>query len=121
MDVVTQAFRARFGWEPRHVVRAPGRVNLIGEHTDYNEGFVLPIAIDQEVRIALSPRQDRTVTLYSSNYDSETRFDLDGIEKDSTNSWSNYPRGVALFLARQNYLLTGLDGAIVSNVPIGAG
>jgi galactokinase len=120
MDVVTQVFRARFGREPRHVVRAPGRVNLIGEHTDYNEGFVLPVAIDKDVRIALSPRQDRTALIYSANYDSETEFDLDRIERDGANPWSNYPRGVALFLARQNHL-TGLDAAIVSNVPVAAG
>jgi galactokinase len=121
MDIVTQSFRARFNREPWHVVRAPGRVNLIGEHTDYNEGFVLPVAIDREVRIALSPRQDRTVVLYSANYDSRTEFDLDRIERDGVNPWSNYPRGVALFLARQNHVLTGLDGAIVSSVPVAAG
>src|SRR5262245_30581701 len=121
MDAATQVFRARFGQEPQHIVRAPGRVNLIGEHTDYNEGFVLPVAIDREITIAVSPRLDRTAIFYSANYKSETAFDLDRIEKDDTNSWSNYPRGVALFLARQNYALTGLNAAIVSTVPVAAG
>src|SRR5262245_58660672 len=121
MDAATQVFRARFGQEPQHIVRAPGRVNLIGEHTDYNEGFVLPVAIDREITIAVSPRLDRTATPYSANYDSETSFDCDRIERDVTNSWSNYPRRVALFLARQNYALTGLNAAIVSTVPVAAG
>jgi len=121
MDAVTQVFRARFGQEPQHVVRAPGRVNLIGEHTDYNEGFVLPVAIDREISIAVSPRHDRTAILYSANYDCDTEFDLDRIERDGANPWSNYPRGVALFLSRRNYLLTGLNAAIVSNVPVAAG
>jgi len=121
MDAATQVFRARFGQEPQHIVRAPGRVNLIGEHTDYNEGFVLPVAIDREITIAVSSRLDRTAILYSANYDSESSFDLDRIERDDTNSWSNYPRGVALFLAGQNYALAGLNAAIVSTVPVAAG
>src|SRR5262245_49248955 len=101
MDAATQVFRARFGQHPQHVVRAPGRVNLIGEHTDYNEGFVLPVAIDREITIAVSSRPDRTAIFYSANYDSETAFDLDEIERDDTNSWSNYPRGVGLFLSER--------------------
>jgi galactokinase len=121
MDAATQVFRARFGQEPQHIVRAPGRVNLIGEHTDYNEGFVLPVAIDRDITIAVAPRPDRTAILYSANYDSETTFDLDRIERDDTNSWSNYPRGVALFLAGQNYALAGLNAAIVSTLPVAAG
>jgi galactokinase len=96
-------------------------VNLIGEHTDYNEGFVLPVAIDREITIAVSPRPDRTAILYSANYDSETVFDLDRIERDDMNPWSNYPRGVALLLAGQNYALAGLNAAIVSTVPVAAG
>jgi galactokinase len=121
MDIATEVFRARFGREPLRAVRAPGRVNLIGEHTDYNEGFVLPVAIDKEVCVAFSPRPDREVILYSANYDSQTEFDLDQIEKDSLNPWSNYPRGVAAFLQRQGYRITGLQGVISGTVPVSAG
>ena len=96
-------------------------MNLIGEHTDYNEGFVLPVAVDREITIAVSPRPDRRAFLFSASFDSQTEFDLDCIEKDLENSWSNYPRGVAVFLKRQNRVLRGLNAAIVSNLPVAAG
>src|SRR5206468_1936077 len=72
------------------LVHAPGRVNLIGEHTDYNDGFVLPIAIEYDVRFAVAPRPDRGVQLHSVNFDAETTFDLDHIERDAAQQWGNY-------------------------------
>ncbi len=121
MNTAADVFRTRFGREPLKAVRAPGRVNLIGEHTDYNEGFVLPVAIDKEVCLAFCPRPDRKVILYSANYDSQTEFDLNQIEKDSVNPWSNYPRGVAAFLEQQGCRLIGLEGVIMGGVPVSAG
>ena len=82
------AFRERFSGEPL-VARAPGRVNLIGEHTDYNDGFVLPIAIERDVRFAVAPRVDRRVCLYSLDFNQATEFDLDTIRPDPEQGWSN--------------------------------
>jgi galactokinase len=103
------------------IVRAPGRVNLIGEHTDYNEGFVLPIAIEYDVRMAVCPRPDRIVRLYSLNFDSETTFDLDDIQRDEVNAWGNYARGMAVELTKAGYLLRGMDGVVEGNVPVASG
>src|SRR5262249_4556844 len=86
-----EAFHERYAGEPV-VVRGPGRVNLIGEHTDYNEGFVLPIAIERDVRLAVRAREDRRVRLYSLNFEQESEFDLDRIEPDERAAWSNYVR-----------------------------
>jgi galactokinase len=118
---LTEQFRARFGAEPAGLVRAPGRVNLIGEHTDYNDGFVLPVAIDRDIRIAARPRTDRLVRLYSATFDQLSTFSLDSIEPDPAASWSNYPRGVALYLQEAGFALAGMDAAIEGDVPVGAG
>jgi len=118
---VKESFRQRFGREALYMVQAPGRVNLIGEHTDYNEGFVLPIAIDKRVVIAASPRNGRKVALYSWNYNSLNEFSLESIVRDNLNPWSNYPRGVADLLQKQGYRFSGLDILIASDLPIGAG
>jgi galactokinase len=103
------------------MVRAPGRVNLIGEHTDYNDGYVFPIAIDRSVLVAASPRQDRVVRLWAVDFDAQVRFSLDSIAHDAKNKWSNYQRGVAVVLQEQGFDLCGLDIAMSSNVPIAAG
>ena len=121
MKSVKELFHKRFGREPLVVVQAPGRVNLMGEHTDYNEGFVLPIAIDKRIVIAAAPRRDHKVTLYSQNYDSLNEFSLESIVRDDLNPWSNYPRGVADLLQKQGYRLIGLDVLVTSDLPIGAG
>ena len=86
-----EEFHRRFEGEPL-VVRAPGRVNLIGEHTDYNEGFVLPIAIDRDIRFAVCRRQDRRVRLYSLDFDQESEFDLDDIRRDEAAELRSCPR-----------------------------
>ena len=87
----TRRARAELGDDFR-LFRAPGRVNLIGEHTDYNDGFVLPAAIDREVLMAAPPRADREVRLHSLDYDGESRFSLDAIGHDHKEKWSNYLR-----------------------------
>jgi galactokinase len=120
LSKMLEASRTRSGC-PAMVVRAPGRVNLIGEHTDYNDGFVLPIAIDHDVRLAVCPRSDRIVRLYSLNFQSETVFDLDDVQRDEVNQWGNYARGMAVELTRAGYLLRGMDGVVEGNVPIASG
>ena len=112
-------FRERYGSEPELVVRAPGRVNLIGEHTDYNDGFVLPMAIDRAVWIALRRRADRMVELYSLGFQEHDAFDLADTDCSSS-GWIKYVQGMALVLAEE-YALTGFEGVIAGDVPIGAG
>ena len=117
----TQAFEKLYGSRPSLLVAAPGRVNLIGEHTDYNEGFVLPAAIDRHVVIAASPRKDRQVRLYAIDFDETADFDLGDIRYDEERRWSNYQRGVAWALESDGLALQGIDAAITSDVPIGSG
>jgi galactokinase len=117
---VTEAFQRRYGEAPTLVVRAPGRVNLIGEHTDYNDGFVMPLAIDRAAWIAARPRNDSYVTLYSLDFEQMAEFSLDEIVKRE-NLWVEYIQGVAWALQESGFALQGWDGVLVGDVPIGAG
>ena len=101
--------------------RAPGRVNLIGEHTDYNGGFVLPMAIDKETVIVAAPREDRKVSAFSVNFEESAEFDLDSESKLKNGFWLNYVEGVARILERQNVCLKGANLLVWSDVPTGAG
>ncbi|MBX7186850.1 MAG: galactokinase [Vicinamibacteria bacterium] len=117
---IEEEFRLRFGGEPEVVVRAPGRVNLIGEHTDYNEGFVMPMAIDRWVTMAVRPRADGRVTLHSIDLNDEGSFALGG-EGEPGRTWIDYVRGVAWALTEAGKSLAGFDGVVSGNVPVGAG
>lgn len=122
IERVQAAFHERYASAPTFTIRAPGRVNLIGEHTDYNEGFVFPTAIDREVVIAASRRHDATVRLYSNNYQQEDSFSLDSFERLETGPlWSNYVRGVIRIVLEGGYTLGGFDAVLEGNVPQGAG
>ena len=114
-------FRERFGREPILIVRAPGRANLLGGHTDYNEGFVLPVAIDRSVLLAAAPRNDRLVVLEALDLGDRSEFNLDEPRPHQTQLWSNYQRGVAHFLQAGGHSLGGMDAALTSDVPIGSG
>jgi galactokinase len=116
----TQEFTHRFGRRPTFVVRAPGRVNLIGEHTDYNDGFVLPMAIDRAVWIALGERADRRVTLHSLDFPQAADFDLSDLSP-THEGWAEYVKGVAWALQRAGYALQGFQGVVGGDVPVGAG
>jgi galactokinase len=120
-SLLQQVFRERFGGDAEWVVRAPGRVNLIGEHTDYNEGFVLPMAIDRAIWIALRRRSDRTVRIYSLDFEQEVSFDLDVLQKGE--GWAEYLKGVAYMLEKQQEIgpLYGWEGVLSGDVPRGAG
>jgi len=115
------AFERLYGRGPSFVVVAPGRVNLIGEHTDYNDGFVLPAAIDRHVLVAAAPRDDRAVCLYAVDFDEAATFDLDDIAFDADLTWSNYERGVAWVLQEAGYALQGMDAIVAGDVPIASG
>jgi galactokinase len=113
-------FSEAFGGEAR-LFRAPGRVNLIGEHTDYNGGFVLPMAIDREAAIAIRSRPDRVVRVRSANFDESAEFRLDDPSAREKGEWINYFIGVAAILEREGVRLSGADLVIRSDVPGGAG
>lgn len=119
-EIVTQAYVERYGEVPQFIVRAPGRVNLIGEHTDYNDGFVFPMAIDRAVWIAFSAREDDRVEIHSLDFDDPIQFDLRGIQKEET-SPAEYVKGVAWALHEAGYALKGFQGVLKGDVPIGAG
>jgi galactokinase len=114
-------FTQRYGVRPRQIVRAPGRVNLIGEHTDYNDGFVFPIALDRATFVAARARPDRSVNVYTRQFDGHDSFELDVIERSADKPWANYVRGVAKGLVVAGHELQGADMLIDSDVPLGAG
>lgn len=122
-DKTSQIFKNQFGLAPTHFFRAPGRVNLIGEHTDYNDGFVLPCAINYHTVIAAAPRQDKRVRVIAADFGEQvSEFDLIGdIEHDPAAPWSNYVRGVAWALSQRGYALPGANLVIAGDVPQGAG
>jgi galactokinase len=103
------------------VYRAPGRVNLIGEHTDYNDGFVLPAAIDLFTWVAIAPRNDKRLRVYSENFHEGVEFALDASPQTVKAGWSRYVFGVALILQQDGHALKGANVLIRGEVPIGAG
>jgi galactokinase len=117
---VAHGFAGRFGGAPDALVRAPGRVNLIGEHTDYNGGFVLPMGIDRAVWIALRRSRDRIVRVASLDYGEEVAFSLDALERKGT-GWVEYLKGVAWVMEAEGHRLAGWEGVVAGDVPIGAG
>jgi galactokinase len=117
---IVQHFVQRFGRPPQWVVRAPGRVNLIGEHTDYNDGFVLPLAIDRAAWIALQPRNDRKVVVHSIDYNETKEFSLDNL-KHEKEGWLEYLKGTAWSLTDAGHKLAGWEGVLAGDVPLGAG
>ena len=119
-EAVGRAFRERYGRAAR-IFRAPGRVNLIGEHTDYNGGFVLPMAIGRETVVAAAAREDRTVRAYSVGLKEELSFDLDRPHTPRRGLWLDYVEGVARALERRGATLRGADVMLLSDVPAGAG
>lgn len=117
---ISQVFADRTGGKPALRVRAPGRVNLIGEHTDYNDGYVLPMAIDRAVWIVLRPGPQAAVRVYSLDFDEEAVFPLAGFEHGGP-TWAEYVKGMAWAIQETGERLAGWEGVIAGDVPIGAG
>jgi galactokinase len=115
---VRELFRNQYGGDCR-LFRAPGRINLIGEHTDYNEGFVMPAAVDLDCWVAVAPVPDRAVVVYSSNFKDARTFHLD--QPKALRDWSDYVQGVALMLDQSGYRIPGAKMLIASDVPMGSG
>ncbi|PWB55807.1 MAG: galactokinase [Anaerolineales bacterium] len=126
MDIAS-IFEVIFGYKPTVTVRAPGRVNLLGEHVDYNEGVVLPAAIDRRVSLAAAPAASSLVTLHAHDLKRQVAFSLRELDQkiDSTGQplpgWARYPAGVAWALQEAGYALTGMNAIYSSDIPIGAG
>ena len=114
-------FRALFGGLPSDWARAPGRVDLMGSHTDYNLGYVLTMTIDRDTWIAVRPRSDRKVVLYSLNLEIGGEFQLDRIAPNPQVRWLDYIQGVAKFIQEAGYSLTGLEGVIHTTIPLSSG
>jgi galactokinase len=118
-QTLERSFSTYFNAKPEFIVRAPGRVNLIGEHTDYNDGFVLPMAIDHAVWIALSPRADSQIRIRSLDLEVDSTFDLHFLTKGE--GWQEYVKGVAYELQEAGHKLIGFDAVMTGDVPRGAG
>jgi galactokinase len=123
LDRVQSAFSQHFATNPTAFIRAPGRVNLIGEHTDYNDGFVLPCAIDYQTLIAAAPRADRQVRVLALDIEGQQdTFSLDApIAHSNDKPWSNYVRGVVHMLIAGGHAIGGVDMVVTGDVPQGAG
>jgi galactokinase len=117
---VIAAFQARFGRQPEIVVRAPGRANLMGEHTDYNDGYVLPVALDRAAWIAASPLAEFEARLHALDLDEAAAFSFRCIPPRN-GDWADYPRGVAWALQGNRLRLTGREAVLTSSVPAGSG
>lgn len=121
-EQLPQLFQQQFSRPHTALIRAPGRVNLIGEHTDYNDGFVLPCAIDFATHVAIAPNGSRSVRVYAADYRERDEFSLDAPIAQSEKQWANYIRGVIWALAERGFRLPeGVDIAVSGNVPQGAG
>lgn len=123
LDRVTNSFAEQFGHAPHLVVRAPGRVNLIGEHTDYNDGFVLPCAIGPANMVAISKRDDDRVDVVAADFDNarDTFALIPPLERNLSQPWADYVRGTLMALQNDGHALSGAKIAIAGNLPKGAG
>jgi galactokinase len=118
--LVMQQFQTEFGVSPK-VFFAPGRVNLIGEHTDYNDGFVLPCAIGFTTQVAIAPRPDRKLVFSSEGFPERFEFELDNLPENALGAWCDYVLGVAVILRQLGVLASGANVLVRGGVPIGAG
>ncbi len=118
-DRVGVHFATKYDAVPSARVRVPSRLNLIGEHTDYNDGFVLPWAIDREMWIALRPRSDHKVHIRSESFTDEVVFDLTSLRKGT--GWGEYVKGVASAITATGRAVSGFDAFLASDIPMGAG
>jgi galactokinase len=122
IQALTAEHRNLFGDRgPVGIYKAPGRINIIGEHTDYNGGYVLPAAIDISILAAATPRADRTINLKSFNFAEAAAAPLDGLAYDTARGWGNYPLGAAWALEHAGIRLPGADIVFQGDIPLGSG
>lgn len=118
---ISEEFQKLYGYTPSIWARAPGRVDLMGSHTDYNMGFVMTMTIDRDTWIAARPREDGQISIHSCNVPGGALFSLDNIQRDELAPWTNYVRGVAAVMKASGHELCGFDGLVHSNIPFGSG
>jgi galactokinase len=116
-----EVFKKHFGQTPTHVVVAPGRLELLGNHTDYNDGLVMSLAVDKYIIIASSPRTDGKVELVTSAFPGREIFSVDELKKNPAASWANYVKGVLEQLRKRGISFNGFSAAIHGTIPMGAG
>ena len=127
IDHITRIFQETFGNAPGHIVRAPGRVNLLGEHVDYNDGFVLPAAIDRATYIVFSPADSGRTTLIAQDFKQEVSFSAQSIRSKTQvdgsplPEWAHYPAGVMWSLSEEHLSTPGMNAVFASDVPRGSG
>lgn len=119
-QALSETFQSLYGGQPK-LYRAPGRVNLIGEHTDYNQGLVMPAAIDFSTWVAIAPRHDRKLSVRSESFAETVELDLDQPARQGRGHWSDYPFGVAVKLEESGHRLVGANLLVRGEVPIGSG
>src|SRR5262249_45100999 len=118
---VQKLFRERFGYTPPYVVQAPGRLELLGNHTDYNQGLVMAVAVDKYITIASSPRTDGKIELVSSAFPDREKFSCYELKKNAAAPWADYVKGVLAQLRRRQVDSGGFNAAIDGTIPMGAG
>jgi len=121
MDDLIRSHLEEYGQGPNIIAQAPGRVNLIGEHTDYNEGFVLPMAIDYYVGVAVSRRKDQHLRFFSADLKDRKRTSLSNLRFKKEDRWANYPKGIVSVLLNRGYDIGGLSFTVMGNIPVGVG
>ncbi len=121
LEAITLEFRKLYGTAPSDWFRAPGRVDLMGSHTDYNDGFVATMTVDRDTWLAVRPRTDRRVRIATLNLAGSADFSLDAIEHDAQAPWTDYVRGAAGVLKADGVDVAGFDGLLHSTVPFGSG
>jgi galactokinase len=120
-DPAIAEFKKHFGYTPPHVVRAPGRLELLGNHTDYNEGLVMSLAVDRHTFIACAPRTDGKIELVSSAFPSAEKFWLTELKPNPSARWADYVKGVLAQLRKRGVNFSGFNAAIHTDIPMGAG
>src|SRR6266446_9871408 len=121
MSDVQTLFKRHFNYPPTHVVRAPGRLELLGNHTDYNEGLVMSLAVDKYIHMASSPRSDGKIELVSAAFPEPERFWMSELKKNPAAPWSDYVKGVLDQLRKRGVHFSGFNAAIYGEIPMGAG
>ena len=119
-ELMIGSFTDVFHADPEIIITAPGRINLIGEHTDYSDGFVLPVAINLDISIVMKPREDLSVQIFSLDFNERKSVDLSNLE-ETDEGWIEYIKGIIWVLQNEGYVLKGWDGVLSGTIPVGAG
>ena len=121
MQDAQSLFKKHFTQTPTHVIQAPGRLEVLGNHTDYNNGLVMAVTVDKYIYIAASPRTDGKVELVSTAFAAPEIFSVSDIKPNNAASWANYVKGVLVQLKKRGVQISGFNAAIHSTLPMGAG